>query len=245
MQFLINHHLCHNVLVSQPWPCEAAQSCPTLRDSMDCNLPGSSVHGILQARVLEWVAISFPRRSSQPRDGTPVSCTAGRRFTVWAIWYHRLSENGINGLSKITFINSLKLLLTSQVFNTGFPGGSAVKNPPANAGDAGLIPGWGRSPGGVNGYPLLESHGQRNLVGYSPWSCETVRHDLVINNNNNKFFDTLKYLLEGFVFCFFFFLTEMETSQLFLKQSKLTFLKLLTHYNLPEKPGSWLGDIGT
>ena len=130
MQFLINHHLCHNVLVSQPWPCEAAQSCPTLRDSMDCNLPGSSVHGILQARVLEWVAISFPRRSSQPRDGTPVSCTAGRRFTVWAIWYHRLSENGINGLSKITFINSLKLLLTSQVFNTGFPGGSAVKNLP-------------------------------------------------------------------------------------------------------------------
>ena len=43
------------------------QSCLTLFDSMDCSLPGSSVHGILQARILEWVAISFPRGSSQPR----------------------------------------------------------------------------------------------------------------------------------------------------------------------------------
>ena len=44
--------------------------------------PGYSVHGIFQARILEWVAISFSSRSSQPRDGTPVSCTAGRFFTV-------------------------------------------------------------------------------------------------------------------------------------------------------------------
>ena len=43
-----------------------------------------SVHGIFQARVLEWVAISFSRGSSQPRDQTRVSCTAGRRFTIWA-----------------------------------------------------------------------------------------------------------------------------------------------------------------
>ena len=45
---------------------EVAQLCPTLCDSMDCNLPGSSVREILQARVLEWVAISFSRGSSQP-----------------------------------------------------------------------------------------------------------------------------------------------------------------------------------
>ena len=63
---------------------EVAQSCPTLCDPMDCSLPGSSVPGILQARVLEWVAISFSRRSSQPRDGTRVSHIAGRRFTIWA-----------------------------------------------------------------------------------------------------------------------------------------------------------------
>ena len=53
---------------------EVAQSCPTLCDPMDCNLPGSSVHGIFQARVLEWVAISFSRGSSRPRDWTWVSC---------------------------------------------------------------------------------------------------------------------------------------------------------------------------
>ena len=47
---------------------EVAQSCLTLCDPMDCSLPGSSVHGILQARILEWVAISFSRGSSQPRD---------------------------------------------------------------------------------------------------------------------------------------------------------------------------------
>ena len=48
---------------------------------MDCSLPGSSVHGIFQARILEWVAISFLRGSSWPRDWTWVSCTAGRLFT--------------------------------------------------------------------------------------------------------------------------------------------------------------------
>ena len=50
---------------------EVAQLCPTLCDPMDCSLPGSSVHGILQARILEWVAISFSRGSSQPRESNP------------------------------------------------------------------------------------------------------------------------------------------------------------------------------
>ena len=55
-----------------------------LCDPMDCSLPCSSIHGIFQTRVLEWVAISFSRGSSQPRDRTWVSCNVGRRFTVWA-----------------------------------------------------------------------------------------------------------------------------------------------------------------
>ena len=59
-------------------------SCLTLCDPVDCSLPGSSVHGILQARILEWVAISFSKGSSRPRDQTAVSCIAGRRFTLWA-----------------------------------------------------------------------------------------------------------------------------------------------------------------
>ena len=56
-----------------------------LCDPMDCGPPGSSVHGILQARILGWVVIPFPRGSSWPRDWTQVSCIAGRFFTAWAI----------------------------------------------------------------------------------------------------------------------------------------------------------------
>ena len=51
---------------------------------MDCSLPGSSLHGILQARVLEWVAISFCRGSSRPRDRTQISRIPGRCFNLWA-----------------------------------------------------------------------------------------------------------------------------------------------------------------
>ena len=60
------------------------KSCPTVYDPMDCSLPGSSVHGIFQERILEWVVISFSRGSSWPRDQTQVSCIAGRFFIDWA-----------------------------------------------------------------------------------------------------------------------------------------------------------------
>ena len=63
---------------------------------MDCSLPGASVHVIFQARVLEWVAISFSRGSSQPRDQTQVSHIAGRHFTLWATresWILIISPN--------------------------------------------------------------------------------------------------------------------------------------------------------
>ena len=60
------------------------QSCPTLCDPMDCSPPGFSVHGILQARILEWVAMSSSRGSSWSRDQTQASCIAGGFFTVWA-----------------------------------------------------------------------------------------------------------------------------------------------------------------
>ena len=61
-----------------------AQSCPTLCNPMDYSLPGSSVHEILQARTLEWVAIPFSRVSSWPRDCTLISCITSRFFTIWA-----------------------------------------------------------------------------------------------------------------------------------------------------------------
>ena len=63
---------------------EVTQLCPTLCDPVDYSPPGSSVHGILQARILEWVAISFSRGSSRPKDQTQVSRIAGRRFNLWA-----------------------------------------------------------------------------------------------------------------------------------------------------------------
>ena len=77
------HHRCRS---------EVAQSCPTLCDPMDCSLPCSSIQGIFQARVLEWIAISFSRGPSQPRNWTWVSCIVGRCFTIWAtreVLHHR------------------------------------------------------------------------------------------------------------------------------------------------------------
>ena len=72
----LHFHMCVCVLV--------AQSCLTLCNPTDCSLPGSFVHGLSHARTLEWVAISFPRGSSQPRDQTCVSCIARGFFTIWA-----------------------------------------------------------------------------------------------------------------------------------------------------------------
>ena len=73
---------------------EVAQSCPTLCDPVDCNLLGFSIHGILQARILEWVAISFSRASSQPRDRTEVSLIGGRRFNLWATRDSKTTTDG-------------------------------------------------------------------------------------------------------------------------------------------------------
>ena len=71
---------------------EFTQSCPTLCNPMDCSPPGSSVHGILQARVLEWVAISFSRGSSRPRDRIQVSRIAGRHFNLRATGVKQYGE---------------------------------------------------------------------------------------------------------------------------------------------------------
>ena len=64
--------------------CLVAQLCRTLYDPMDCSPPASFDHGILQARIQEWVAMPFSRGSSQPRDWIQVSIIAGRFFTLWA-----------------------------------------------------------------------------------------------------------------------------------------------------------------
>ena len=65
-------------------PPKKEKLCPTLCNPMKCSLPSSCVHGILHARILEWVAIPFSRGSSQHRDQTLISHLAGRFFTIWA-----------------------------------------------------------------------------------------------------------------------------------------------------------------
>ena len=94
---MVHWSIIHN---SQEWVSEVAQSCPTLCDPVDCSPPGSSVHGILQAGIPEWIAISFSRGSSRPRDQTlgwshcKVSRIAGRRFNLWATKEVNLNEPG-------------------------------------------------------------------------------------------------------------------------------------------------------
>ena len=83
---ILSYYILHLVCVCM---CVHTQSCQTLCDSMDCSPPGSSVHGIFQVRILEWVAISFSRVSFQPRDQTCVtcvSCICRRILYHWATW---------------------------------------------------------------------------------------------------------------------------------------------------------------
>ena len=94
-QMLFSHPLtpCYIILMFQDqinWgsivsvSAESLQSCRTFCSPLKCSPPRSSVHGILQARILEWVAISFSQGSSRPRDWTQIPHFAGRRFNLWA-----------------------------------------------------------------------------------------------------------------------------------------------------------------
>ena len=139
---------------------------------MDCSSPGSSVHGILQARKLERVAIPSFRGSSQPRDRHQVSWTAGGFFPIWATseaccW---LYKPGI-------LINcALEWDLPS------FPGGARGKKPACQCRICkrrefdpwvGKIP-WRRAWQPTLVFLPEESHGQRSLDGYSPWGCKEL-----------------------------------------------------------------------
>ena len=81
---------------------------------MDCSLPGASVHGVFQARVLEWVTISFSRGSSQTRDWTWVSCIVGRRFTIWATREVQPQHESAIGIH----ISSVQSLSRVRLFST-------------------------------------------------------------------------------------------------------------------------------
>ena len=92
-----------------------AQSCQTLCDPMDCRQPGSSVHGILQARILECIATPFSRGSSRPRDPTRLSSIAGRFFSVWATRPVLKPRQGrLHALFCIHWILNVTMSLTSS-----------------------------------------------------------------------------------------------------------------------------------
>ena len=110
---------------------------------MNCSLPVSSVLGVLQARILEWVAISFSRGSSQPSYQAHVSWQAS-------------SLPQVPPVNPRGQLQSFSCKVRNGEF-MGFPGGSVVKNPPANAGDEDLIPGPRRSPAEGNDNPLQYS----------------------------------------------------------------------------------------
>ena len=115
---------------------EVAQSCPTLSDPVDCSLPGSSTHGIFQARVLEWGATAFS-----------------------AIWCYADQSGSHSPHVAIRLVAAIP-------DNVGFPGGAVVKNPAADAEDArdaSSIPGLRRAPRGGNGNALQYSSVENSM----------------------------------------------------------------------------------
>ena len=137
------------------------QLCPTLCDPMDCSPPGSSVHGILQTRILQWVAcppsgdLPAPRGPSRPRDQTSISHVSCISRQVLYHWHH------------------LESPLISHYILIYFPGSSDGKASACNEGDLGLIPESGRSPGEGNGNPLQDSCLENPMDGGAWWA--TVR----------------------------------------------------------------------
>ena len=118
--------------------CLVTKPCLNLCEPLDCSPPDPSVHGILQARILEWGA------------GDGVTAVGGPLFLLLRV-----------GQAWPNLFQALATYL-------GCPGGSVVKNPPANAGGAGLIPGLGRSSGEVNSN-LIQNSGLGNSVHRGAW----------------------------------------------------------------------------
>ena len=145
-----------------------SQSCPTLCDPMDCNPSGPSVHGTIQARILEWVAISSLRGSPWPRDGTYVSS-----ISFWQVSFYHLSHqgslprgstrkeahSGSGGGFIAKFVSnslpprnvawqaplSMGFSIVTKPMYLGCPGGSVGKESTCNVGDLDSVPRLGRS----------------------------------------------------------------------------------------------------
>ena len=93
--------------------CVHTQSCPTLCDPMDYSVPGSSVYGIFQARILEWVAISFCRRSSWPRNWTHVSCISCT--DKWNLYHCDIWEAPVKALGMLNLSDTFKKVMNIEL----------------------------------------------------------------------------------------------------------------------------------
>ena len=149
---------------------KSLQSCPTLCDHTDCSPPGSSVHGILQAIILEWVAIPFSRGSSQTWDGIRISCIGRQVLYHWCLGsysYMGLNPHKSYALTvrhakfRLLCLFHLAFYRTDYLWQfqflplyQHFPHSSVGKESACNAEDPSSIPGSGRSPGEGKGYPL-------------------------------------------------------------------------------------------
>ena len=97
------------------WYDLVTKSCPNLCDPMNYSPPGSSPHGISQARISEWVAISISRGSSPPRDWTWVFCIAGGLFTKWVTWEESRWCSQKQFLSHVLFFLPFLIILTTNI----------------------------------------------------------------------------------------------------------------------------------
>ena len=132
-----------------------AQSRPTLCASRDCSLPGSSVHGILQARILEWVSISSFRETSWPRNWIHVFCLGRRILYHWDTWKAQENAMGMNNPDSLLYE-----ALSPGIICPGLCCSFRRRR-------------WHPSPVLLPG----KSYGRRSLVGCSPWGSDTTeRH---------------------------------------------------------------------
>ena len=149
----------------EPMQLLVPRSCLTLCSPMDCSLPDSSVRGISQARVLEWVAVSFSKRSSQPRDWAQVSCIAGRLLTIWATRETKPMQRRLQW----AVINT-NLWGSSEQRETGLPGKkipicSVIGCPPA---EPSVSPPWDS----VHHYAHFRP--KTLASGAAPWPCPAI-----------------------------------------------------------------------
>ena len=168
---------------------------------MNCSPPGASIHGILPARILEWVVVSFSRGSSRPRDQIHVS-----GIGLWVLYHWATRENKTSNLPPQRQGAQGIYRVTNEAWPDGLRYGlpwwlSGKEIHPANARDVGSIPGLGWSPGEGNGNPLqyscLENPMNRGAWRATSMGSQSVGHELATDHVHMGSLGRLGSLGEG------------------------------------------------